>query len=319
MKIYRFVSSGAHKYRFPDVLPSSHRWWPDHIELGDIANEIFPKTGYGVHRWPFEGNRFSTQSGPLPLPDFPAFSLSVPVMSVRARSRLCERGVRGLNSFAEMWIDEETFHAVQPPTQMGALDLDRSVALEMPDGEPLYYFHRWFREDKITADIFWLDCMLPFSDVYVTERFVEQAAQAGLLGLECTELVYADGQPCLPMHPVRTADELKVSQSHARNVLEHCHLYSRMRAASYRKDCEYWEGDLRKTVYSAQLKGMIPIAHTVPKTLFYEESRDVVNALVSEQRKFLARDFPDRVNMYRNDHHSAEQRRYLDSLAMLAE
>ena len=195
MRIYRYIPD-AGKYRRYYFMQLSYKWWPDGIDLGPRAERTYARS-YDGEVWAYEGNNFPVGGRNAPYSDFPALSLNVPALSPRALDAL--RPMPGLEKVVAIHIGEADFFAVQPPV-LEALDPERSEGIFTPRGEPLFYTKRWFDENLVTADLFWVSALMPISDVYVTERFVDAALAHGLTGLDYLELVW-DGAPVVARYP----------------------------------------------------------------------------------------------------------------------
>ena len=208
MKIWRFVPNAR------DYATLMHartcRWWPDGIELGRLMDAEFPKT-HGRGTWVHEGNRYRRIPAERPLGDFPALAMQVPILSPRAADLLHAAGL--IRSPVPVSVSGETCYAVQPlmvsvmPSLPRAFvpERSRSIALTGDDLVPLYV-ERAFDESCIPGEFFTIPELEPYSELYVTERFVALARGAGLTGLEYLELVYDDGPVPLRYKPVSRSE-----------------------------------------------------------------------------------------------------------------
>ncbi|HWS90094.1 MAG TPA: hypothetical protein VN282_24205 [Pyrinomonadaceae bacterium] len=203
MKIYRFLPNARDYGVVTKTLAG--RWWPDGIEMGRKMRELFPKL---TDAWPHEGNRYDHDPEEVPLSDFPAFALNVPVVSRRAAEVL--KRARLVSEFVPMTVSGEPFFAVQPQILPDVFDAERSRGLTFPNGEVFHYYLRSFDTSKVAAEFFAIPELQPFSDLYVTERLLREAEAAGLTGLEYVELVYDEDGPFVPVYPAEArarADE----------------------------------------------------------------------------------------------------------------
>jgi hypothetical protein len=192
MKIYRYVPDTV---GFRTFLPGlGQRWWPDGITLPEPAPYLFPPEA----PWQFAGNRFPGYPGFWPISDFPAYHLSLPAWSPRAAAAL--RGMTGVAEVAAVHFDGEPNVVARPGFLPEAIDVSRSHTVLLPGGEIVALQQRWFREDAIVHDVFWGGPFLPYPDVYLTERFVRTARDAGLTGTARFELVgrWAPVRPPVP-------------------------------------------------------------------------------------------------------------------------
>ena len=198
MKIYRFVPD-PRGYR--TFLPGiSQRWWPEGISMPEPAPKLFPR----AQQWQFEGNRFGGYPTFWPISDFPHYHLCLPAWSPRAHQVL--RDMIGIEESTNAYFSEHPFTVVRPTFLPDAVDLSRSRAVTLPSGAVLALKTRWFREDAVTADIFWAGPFLPYPDVYLSERFVQTATAAELTGIKLFKPVWDDGRPIGPPGPPRQLD-----------------------------------------------------------------------------------------------------------------
>lgn len=253
MKIYRFIPN-AGEYRY---LPRSlvGKWWPDGIDLGKAADKLYPKVlGDRPYPWPHEGNRFTSASEGRVLPDFPALSLNVPILSERAVSALSALGT--VDTPAELTIDARRFFAAQPRRIPGVFREEASTGLAMPNGEIFFYDRRSFDVSKVDAEFFMIDALRPFSDLYVTDRLVTAAAAAGLTGLEYLELVFDEGGPVVPRYPRR--DLAEIPEFTGRRELEYYLIDWR---------CSIWgydDREIKDAVSAAVSQGSLSLEYVKP-------------------------------------------------------
>lgn len=207
MKIYRFIPN-TRRYRRVARSLVGNKWWPDGINLGRVADKLFPKVLPDAPSvaWPYEGNQFDGIPDELPFSDFPALTLNVPILSERAARSLVALGTVDVR--ASMTVDGERFLVVQPQPAPGALQAARSIGTATPDGEVLFYYARCFDTSRIHAEFFTIDELSPFSDLYVTDRLVTAATEAGLTGLEYIELVFDEEGPVVPVYPSVPRDQI---------------------------------------------------------------------------------------------------------------
>lgn len=203
MKIYRFFPDTG-RYSLAGVSPwATQRWWPEGMTVpGGKAKELLDRDG--DRPWEHEGNRYRRVEPDRPFSDFPLLALNVPVASIRAAEAL--RGhVRGIVREVPIHIGEAPFVALEPVVLRDALDPERTPMERLPSGYVLHARAPVFREEAITADIFWLDLPHIFSYVYVTEGFVRCATDHGLTGA-VFECVYEDGVGLCPDGYVKYPD-----------------------------------------------------------------------------------------------------------------
>lgn len=247
MRIYRFVPNAREFSYTPRSLAG--KWWPDGIDLGEVPSRLFPKyLGEVPYPWPHDGNQFSRDSDFRDFSDFPALSLNVPVMSERAVSALTSANIV-LEPIVPMHVEGLRFFAIQPKRSPGVLRASASAGLIMPYGEVFFYYQRYFDVSAVNCEFFMLDELMPFSDLYVTERFVDAAKAAGLTGLEYLELVFDESGPVVPTYPAVERD--KVSQFSVRLQLE-------LDMISWR--CAVWgygESEAEDVTYAAISRGLI--------------------------------------------------------------
>ena len=204
MKIYRFV---------PDIRRYAHvrgfqngPWWPPGIDLGRAIQRLYDMSEWGVG--PHSG-RYERSPEELEPSDFPILNLQLPVMSERAAERLGAHPERA-GSWPElaarlrpMWIGEQRFFSVQPLLALRgdphAFLPEASEGIRMPRGEMLHYHTRAFEPSRLRGEFFTIPAHEPFAETYVTERFVDRAHGAGLLGIDHLELVF-DDRPIPPRH-----------------------------------------------------------------------------------------------------------------------
>lgn len=249
MKIYRFLPN-ARDYAAV-TMTLAGKWWPDGIDLGGVMLKLFPK---GPGPWPHEHNRYDKYPDELPLPDFPAFALNVPVLSERAAAAL---GCAGLvTDTVPMTVSGQPFFAVQPRVLPGVFDADKSRGLTLPGGEVFHYYLRSFDVSKVTAEFFVIPALQPFSELYVTERLLGAAEEAGLTGLEYVELVYDEEGPVVPVYPAVGREQ--ITQFSYRRRMEWELLYWR---GSFR--C-YDEDVIRDAIEGAVSAGIISFDYVRP-------------------------------------------------------
>ena len=203
MRIYRYVPDGRHHASL--FRTHSMKWWPDGIDLGSAMSRRYPRHWPWPHiPWPHEGNDYDKEPERLALPDFPVLSLMVPVVSPRAARLLTDLGP---TQTVPVVVGGEPFLAVQPLLTKVRPDLSRafvaeaSRALTLPAGRPFLYYARVFEPAKIPGEFFTIPEFEPYSDLYVTERLVDRAREAGLTGLDYLELVFDDDGPVIPRDP----------------------------------------------------------------------------------------------------------------------
>lgn len=195
MKIFRFV---------PDVAGYGHpwrsggRWWPRSVELGEWMDyrSGFPDTGITPQ---LEGAYRADEH--MPLSDFPLLSLQLPLLSTRAAESLAGLGLA--ERLRPVTINGAPFFAVQPlftvRGQPEAFVAEASQGIRMHRGEIVHYHTLAFDSAHIPGELFTLGPHEPYSELYVTEAFVERVRTAGLTGLTHPELVY-DGGPVAPRY-----------------------------------------------------------------------------------------------------------------------
>jgi hypothetical protein len=249
MKIYRFLPNARHYAVVTKTLVG--QWWPDGIELGGVMRQLFPK---GPGRWPHVNNCYNQYPPELPLSDFPAFALNVPVLSERALAALTS--ARLVSDAVPMTVSGLPFFALQPRVLPDVFDEGNSRGLTLSDGEVFHYYRRSFDVSKVTAEFFVIPKLQPFSDVYVTEQLLGAAEEAGLTGLEYAELVYDEGGPVVPVYPSVAREQIQ--QYTFRRRLEWELLYGR---ASFR--C-YEDEEIRDAVEGAVSAGLISFEYNRP-------------------------------------------------------
>lgn len=200
MKIYRFIPN-TRAYRYVSRNLAGVKWWPDGIDLGPDADQDWPKILPDApdQPWAHEGNQFVGIQDDLPFSDFPGLTLNVPILSERAKRALAPLGTVDIP--ATLTVDGERLFAVQPRVAEGAFQAERSAGFATPDGDILFYDQRSFDTSRISAEFFMIDALMPYSDVYITDRLVTAAAEAGLTGLEYIELVFDEDGPVVPTYP----------------------------------------------------------------------------------------------------------------------
>lgn len=172
------------------------RFWPDGIDLGAVAESDFPKGLFGT-RWALEGNRYRSRVGATkPLADAIATTMNLLVLSERA-SRLVREDMK-----RAVHVDDEPAWAIQLPVLQNAIDTMGSSGVQAPEGQTLFWNTLAFRARNVTADVFWLQEEMPFSYVYITERFADRARAANLTGFQQMELVWDEGPRTLSYPPV---------------------------------------------------------------------------------------------------------------------
>ncbi len=216
MKIYRFVPQTLGYASIPKTVAG--RWWPDGIEMGRAMNRIFPKTSPAAH----ENNVYHRYPAHLQLTDFPAFALNLPIVSERAAGVLQSAGLA--NELVPLTVSDVPYFAVQPTKQPEAFLAESSEGLTLPGGDVFHYYRRNFDPAKVNGEFFPLAVLGPYSDLYVTERLVSVAREAGLTGLDSVELVYDDGPLTVRYPPSKRP---QISQIGARRSLEWELLYWR--------------------------------------------------------------------------------------------
>lgn len=192
--------------------------------MGKYANNQYPLPP--AHEpWRYEGNLFQLSRPDRPIADFPAFPLCIPVASERGMSHL--NGLSGLDRNVAIKVDGDTFFAIQPKMlKFNSINEAESSFISCPSSDPLFsdlpliFKFRQFNEIEIDVDIFWLECLEPYSDVYVTGKFMERVKDAGLTGLEFVELVFDNGRPCMPQYPITQERDTQKLRSYPRYNLE---------------------------------------------------------------------------------------------------
>jgi hypothetical protein len=208
MKIWRFVPNAR------DYAALMHtrtcRWWPEGIDLGGLMEAEYPKT-HGGGTWAHEGNRYRRIPAGHPLSDFPALTMQVPILSPRAAELLHNLGL--ISTPIPLWVSGEEHYAVQPlmlsvmPDLPRAFVPEQSKAVRLPGSDAaLLFVERAFDESRVPGEFFTIPELEPYSDLYVTERFVARAREAGLAGLEYLELVYDERPVPLRYAPVSRAE-----------------------------------------------------------------------------------------------------------------
>jgi hypothetical protein len=207
MKIYRFIPN-TRDYRYVSRNLAGVKWWPDGIDLGRIPNNDFPKIlpDATSRPWAHEGNQFDGIQDNLPFSDFPGLTLNVPILSERAARTFA--ALSTVDVAATLTVDGQRFFAVQPKAAKGAFQADRSAGFAMPEGEVPFYYQRSFDTSRISAEFFMIDELVPYSDLYITDRLVTAAAAAGLTGLEFIELVFDEDGSVVPTYPSVPRDQV---------------------------------------------------------------------------------------------------------------
>jgi hypothetical protein len=248
MKIYRYLPN-AHEYAVV-TMTLAGKWWPDGIDLGPVMQKLFPK---GSGPWAHENNRYTKYPPELPLSDFPAFALNVPLVSERAAAVLACMGF--ISDPVPLTVSGQPFFAVQPQELPGVFDAANSRGLTLPGGEVFHYYQRSFDPSKVTAEFFVIPALQPFSDLYITERLLREVKALGLTGLEYVELVYDDG-PVVPVYP--PVERERITQYSYRRRLEWELLYWRGSLRFYDEDV------IRDAIEKAVSDGMISFDYVQP-------------------------------------------------------
>lgn len=242
MRIYRYVPNAK------DYSPIAKRvygqWWPDGVDVDPLWHELFPRQ---------EGhdNHLVQVADHAALPDFPAFSLGLALISERAKLAL----ERLIPAAVPVMVSGKPFYAISP-LRCDAFVPKDSSGLQLPGGETFFYTRRSFEPSKIAGEFFTLRAYEPFSDLYVTERLMDIVLQERLTGLEYAELVYADG-PVEPVYPAVRRES--IPEFTMRRTLEYDLIYQR---------CSLWcysENEVQSAVYAAVAGGAISFDYVLPE------------------------------------------------------
>lgn len=187
MKLYRYAPDP--KLRSFSV-DDACAWWPKGVSMPSPVPAAFPHP----ENWE---DRFAGYPPFLPIGDLAQHTLSHLAWSERAQEALA--GMSGIQASSTADFDGETLHVVQPVLLQDAIDVGQCASLKDQEGRPLALTRHMFREPQASLDIFWAGLM-PFPEIYLSQRFVETCAHAGLIGCEGFRLVWHDG----PVGPLST-------------------------------------------------------------------------------------------------------------------
>lgn len=208
MKIYRYIPNTAD---FGMVSrPVTRRWWPTNIDLGwdmDLSFKYSPA---------LENNSKHVMSyyhdpDNLPLSDFPALTLNLPIISHKALSAIQAAGIK--LQVEPVLIGDRKFFAVQSQDLPLVFNFEKSKGLKFPNGDVFYFYHRMFNEAEVRNEFFTIP-KLCCSDIYITERIIKICQDANLTGLEYVELVF-DGAPIEPHYKPQHKEEMDVFTARA--------------------------------------------------------------------------------------------------------
>lgn len=219
------------------------QWWPDGLDLGPFMPRLFPQSG---DPWSHAGNQFNQYPSEAPLPDFPAFALNVPIVSPRAADVL--RRAALISDAVPLTVSGAPHFAIQPQRSQNVFRPASSSGLTLPGGEIFHYHRRDFETAGPEFE--------PFSELYITERVLDQADAAGLTGLEYYGLVFDDG-PVEPVYP--TVEQTAIPDLTVRRQLEYDLLYWRCSLWSYSKP------QIEEAVKSAVARGVLSFDYVVPE------------------------------------------------------
>lgn len=198
MKLYRYAPDS--KLRQFGVDDAS-AWWPRGVSMPSPVPAAFP------HPEDWE-DRFVGYPRFLPIGDLPQHTLSHLAWSERAHQVLA--GMSGIQASTTASFDGERLHVVQPVLLEEAIDVDHSETLKDQEGRPLALTRHVFRASQVDLDIFWAGLM-PFPEIYLSQRFVQACTAAELLGTEGLRLVWDNG-PVGPLFtPPPTLDPMCLS------------------------------------------------------------------------------------------------------------
>jgi len=228
MKIYRFLPDARHYGML--ARPLQGPFWPRGIDLGAAIARLHPPIDDDAAKEGCSSFRFEPEAAPHS--DFPALSLQVPIVSERALAALQSASLIG-NAFP-ISASGIAYYAVQPvlssrsPRGASLLDARASRGLALPHGEIYHYFVRAFEPESIPGEFFTIPELEPYSELYVTQRFVDVVRAADLTGLDYVELVF-DGGPVQPVYQAQAsqaAEELSGRYRLEHDLLQHrCTFY----------------------------------------------------------------------------------------------
>ena len=255
MKIYRYIPDDAH-YRYVPRNMVGLQWWPDGIDLGRM--QLFrPKSSREGGTWAYEGNCFDAYPKELSLSDFPALTLNIPIVSARALEVLSSATTLG--AATAMTVDEAPYFVVQPKVIPGVFDTKGSTGLVMPEGQTFFYYRRVFDVSKVDSEFFMIKEQFPYSDLYITDRFVSAASAAGLTGTDYFELVFDEEGPVVPIYPGETLPNIRDSLDwRGRLELEYFLIHRR---------CEDWvydEDPIERATCDAVARGYVSSGYKKP-------------------------------------------------------
>jgi len=205
VKIYRFIPNGK---EYTSIALKNGQFWPDGIDFGEVIKMDFnDDLLFGQQP---DHSKFERISADLPLPDFPAYDLQLPIVSAKALEILSSDKTLE-NRAVPITVTGETFYALQPIMNIekasNPLVQKQSKGLTLASGEVYFYYSRMFDVKKIHGEFFAISDFKPYSDLYLTENLLERTVSAGLTGLEYVELVYDNG-PVIPRYPKVNIDTI---------------------------------------------------------------------------------------------------------------
>lgn len=199
MKIFRYAPD-RHLRRFP--VDDAGAWWPRGVSMPAAVARAY----WHSDDWQ---DRFKGYPPFLPIGDLAQHTLSHLAWSERANAVL--QDMRGIQASAKADFDGTTLHVVQPMLLEHAIDVAACEVLTDQEDRPFALKRHAFREDQVTLDVFWAGLM-PFPEIYLSERFVDTCHAAGLVGTAGLRLVWDDGPVGPRFAPVADPDPLWIDR-----------------------------------------------------------------------------------------------------------
>ena len=212
MKIYRYIPNTINHGVI--TKPIDQKWWPLGIDLGHQMDHLYE--GLSDNTSPNTLKHYPFDEHQLPLSDFPALALNLPLVSARAVEALKRHGVEG--NYQQVEVGDQLFYAVQTYTNDELFDWDQSDSVNVGN-IPLFFHKRVFNTDAITGEFFTLPDFA-FSDVYITEKLLQICEQEKLTGLEQVELVYGESGPVIPHYVQESEPNLQSLNPRAQLEME---------------------------------------------------------------------------------------------------